>query len=215
VSASVSDSSTSSPVTTPPPAQRPGVCHRLRALRVRVRQGGRVELRGRPLLGPGVRFDVAPGARVIVGEGASLGERCRVHVHAGTVTIGEGAVLGDHCAIAARTGVLIGERCVLGDEVAITDFDQRFDDVEAPIRLQELVCSPVRIEAGAVLGPRAAILRGVHVGAGARVGAHSVVTRDVAAGAAVEGTPARLPKGVRGPSAQPRRTRPGGRGVDG
>jgi acetyltransferase-like isoleucine patch superfamily enzyme len=66
-----------------------------------------------------------------------------------------------------------------------------------------------------VLGPRAAILRGVHVGAGARVGAHSVVTRDVAAGAAVEGTPARLPKGARGPSAQPRRTRPGGRGVDG
>jgi maltose O-acetyltransferase len=162
-----------------------------------------------------VRFDVAPGARVIVGDGASLGEGCRVHVHAGTVTIGEGAVLGDHCAIAARAGVLIGERCVLGDEVVITDFDQRFDDVEAPIRLQELVSSPVRIEAGAVLGPRAAILRGVHVGAGAHVGAHSVVTRDVAAGATVEGTPARPPKRARGPSAQTRRRRRGGRRVDG
>lgn len=191
------------------------MCHRLRALRVRVRQGGRVELRGRPLLGPGVRFDVAPGARVIVGDGASLGERCRVHVHAGTVTIGEGAALGDHCAIAARTGVVIGERCVLGDEVVITDFDPRFDDVDVPIRLQELVSSPVRIEAGAVLGPRAAILRGVHVGAGAHVGAHSVVTRDVAAGATIEGTPARPPKRGRGPSARPRRTRGGGRGADG
>ncbi len=215
MSAPVSDSPAPSPFAATPPAQRPGVRHRLRALRVRVRQGGRVELRGRPLLGPGVRFDVAPGARVIVGDGASLGERCRLHVHAGTVTIGEGAVLGDRCAIAARTGVLIGERCVLGDEVVITDFDQRFDDVETPIRVQELVSDPVRIGAGAVLGPRAAILRGVRVGAGARVGAHSVVTRDVAAGAVVEGRPARAPNGPRGPSTQLRRVRRGGRGLDG
>ena len=214
MSASVSDSSPSPPATTAPPAQRLGVCHRLRALRVRVRQGRRVELRGRPLLGPGVRFDVAPGARVIVGDGASLGERCRVHVHAGTVTIGQGAVLGEHCVIAARAGVFIGELCVLDDEVVITDFDPRFDDVDAPIRLQEPISSPVHIEAAAVLGPRAAILRGVHVGAGAHVGAHSVVTRDVAAGATVEGTPAGPPKPVRSPSAQLRRTRRGGRGLD-
>ena len=210
--ATVSGPPAPSPHATPPAAQRPGVRHRLRALRVRVRQGGRVELRGRPLLGPGLRFDVAPGARVIVGDGASLGERCRLHVHAGTVTIGEGAVLGDRCTIAARTGVLIGERCVLGDEVVITDFDRRFDDVEIPIRVQELVSSPVRIEAGAVLGPRAAILRGVRVGAGSRVGAHSVVTHDVAAGAVVEGTPARPPWRRPGPSAQRHRT--GGGGVD-
>ncbi len=152
---------------------------------------------------------------MVVGDGASLGERCRLHVHAGTVTVGEGAVLGDRCTIAARTGVLIGEQCVLGDEVVITDFDQRCDDVEVPIRLQGLVSSPVRIDAGAVLGPRAAILRGVHVGAGARVGAHSVVTRDVPAGATIEGTPARPPKRARGPSAQLRRTRRGGRGLGG
>lgn len=215
MSTSVSDSSAPSPVSMPRPAQRPGVRQRLRALRVRARHGGRVELRGRPLLGPGVRFDVAPGARVIVKDGASLGEGCRVHVHAGTVTIGEGAVLGEHCAIAARTGVLIGERCLLGDEVTITDFDHRFDDVETPIRLQDLVSSPVRIEAGAVLGPRAAILRGVRVGAHARIGAHSVVTRDVAAGAAVEGAPARPPKRPRDPSAQPRRTRRRGRSAKG
>jgi acetyltransferase-like isoleucine patch superfamily enzyme len=213
MSAPVSDSPAPSPAGTRPPAQRPGVRHRLRALGVRVRQAGRVELRGQPLLGPGVRFDVAAGAHVIVGDGASLGDRCRLHVHAGTVTIGEGAVLGDRCAIAARTGVFIGERCVLGDEVVITDFDQRFDDVEIPIRVQELVSSPVRIEAGAVLGPRAAILRGVRVGAGSRVGARSVVTHDVAAGAVVAGAPARPPRRTPGPSA--RRHRTGGRRVDG
>lgn len=182
---------------------------------MRVRHGSRVELRGRPLLGPGVRFDVARGARVIVGDGVSLGEGCRLHVHAGAVTIGEGAVLGEHCAIVARTSVMIGERCLLGDGVAIIDTDHRFDDVEAPVRLQEMVSGPVQIDAGAVLGPRAAILRGVRVGAGARVGAQSVVTRDVAAGAAVEGTPARPPGKPPIPSARLRRMRRDGRGPDG
>ena len=152
---------------------------------------------------------------MIVGDGASLGERCRVHVQAGTVTIGEGAVLGDHCVIAGRAGVLIGAGCLLGDGVAIIDFEHSFDDVETPIRLQELVSSPVRIEAEAVLGPRAAILRGVRVGAGARVEAHAVVTRDVAAGTAVAGAPARPPKRLSDPSAQPRRSRRDGRRTDG
>jgi acetyltransferase-like isoleucine patch superfamily enzyme len=217
-SVSVCPRSSPTPITTPRLSRRPGLRQRLRLLRVRVRQRGRVELRGWPLLGPGVRFDVAPAARVIVGDGVSLGARCRVHVCAGTVTIGDGAELGDRCAVIARQEVVIGQRCVLGDEVAITDFDQRSDDVDTPIRLQEPIASPVRIEAGAVLGPRAAILRGVRIGAGARVGAHSVVARDVPAGAVVEGTPARPParppSRPQGPSAQPGRPRRGARGPD-
>lgn len=164
--------------------------HRLRALRVRARQRGRVELRGTPRLGRGVRFEVAPGARVVVGDGAALGERCRVEVRGGTVAIGAGTVLGDRCAVVARAGVAIGERCVLGDEVVVVDFDHHFGDSETPIRLQGLRAAAVHIDAGAVLGPRVAVLRGVRIGAGARVGSHSVVTRDVVAGAVVDGVPA-------------------------
>lgn len=164
---------------------------RLRALRARVAGHGRVQLRGRPRIGRGVRFDVARGARVVVGHRAALGERCRLHVRGGTVDIGPGAVLGDRCAIAARTGVVIGKRCVLGDEVTIVDFDHSYDDAETPIRLQPLRAAPVHIEDGAILGARVAVLRGVRVGAGARVASGSVVTKDVTAGAAVIGSPAR------------------------
>lgn len=167
---------------------------RVRRLRARARGRGGVELQGQPLLGRGVRFEVARGARVIVGDGARIGDRCRVHVHGGTVTIAGGAVLGDGCVIAARSGVQIGERCLLGEEVAIIDFDHLMDDVEAPIRLQGLVSTPVQIDAGAVLGVRTAVLRGVHVGAGALVGAHSVLTHDIAAGEHAQGTPARTPE---------------------
>jgi acetyltransferase-like isoleucine patch superfamily enzyme len=175
--------------------------YRLRALRVRARQRSRVELRGTPRLGRGVRFEIAPGARVVVGDGAALGERCRLEVRGGTVAIGAGTVLGDRCAVVARAGVMIGERCVLGDEVAVVDFDHDFRDAETPIRLQGLEAATVRIDAGAVLGPRVAVLRGVRIGAGARVGSHSVVTRDVAAGAVVDGVPAGGGHAVRPPPA--------------
>lgn len=148
-------------------------------------------MQGLPLLDRRVRFEIAPGARVILGDGARIGARCRLNVHSGTVSIGDGAVLGDGCVIAARSGVSIGERCLLGEEVAIIDFDHSIDEVEIPVRLQGIVATPVEIGAGAVLGARAAILRGVHVGAGALIGAHSVVTHDVPAGAEVSGTPAR------------------------
>lgn len=175
----------------PAAAPAPTLRQRLRVLWLRARHRGRVELRGRPLLGRRVRIEVAPGARVVIGDGTRVGERCRLHVHSGTVTIGDGAVLGDGCVIASRAGVRIGERCLLGEEVAIIDFDHRTDEVETPVRLQGLLATPVEIEAGAVLGVRTAILRGVRVGAGALVGPHSVLTHDVPAGSEVSGAPAR------------------------
>ena len=141
----------------------------------------------------------------MIGEGAWLGDESRVHVHAGTVEIGDGATLGERCAIVAHTGVRIGAGCRLGDEVMIVDFDHRFDDVEVPIRLQAVETAPVELETGVLVGPRAAVLRGVRIGAGARVGAHAVVTRDVPPGAVVEGAPARPPGAPPGPRRRRRR----------
>jgi acetyltransferase-like isoleucine patch superfamily enzyme len=162
---------------------------------MRVRQRGRVAIGGATRVGRHVRVDVARGARLILGEGAQLGDGCRLEVHGGTVEIGAGAVLGDGCAVACRVGVLIGAGCLLEDEVVIMDSGPRFDDVEVAIRLQGLAAAPVRIEPGALLGPRAVVLPGVRVGAGARVGARAVVERDVPAGGFVEGVPARPPGG--------------------
>ncbi|MDX6684571.1 MAG: hypothetical protein QOF86_699 [Baekduia sp.] len=156
---------------------------------------------GSVVLGRGVRFDLAPGARVTLGPGVALGDGCRVHAGAGAVVaLGAGTTLGERCAIAAQERVTIGASCLLADEVVIADFDHRFDDVERPVREQGLTTSPVRVCDGARVGPGVAILSGVTVGAGAAVGAHAVVTGDVAPAATVLGVPASSP----GP-ARPRR----------
>jgi acetyltransferase-like isoleucine patch superfamily enzyme len=142
-------------------------------------------------IGRGVRFDVAPGARVVLGAGVVLGDRCRIHVGSGEVSIGAGTILGERCVVTAHERVAIGARCLLGDEVVLIDLDHRFDDVERPVRLQGVRTGPVAVGDGVRIGPGAAVLRGVVLGAGAVVGAHAVVTRDVGAGVVVEGVPAR------------------------
>lgn len=160
-----------------------------------MRSRGRVTLGRGVALGPGVRFDVAPGARVAIRAGARLGARTRVHVRSGEVTIGAGAQLGDACVLVAHERVVVGARARLGDGVVLVDFDHVFGDVERPVRQQGLATAPVEVGAGTLLGPGAAVLRGVRVGDGARVGPHAVVTRDVAPGTDVRGVPAAYASG--------------------
>jgi acetyltransferase-like isoleucine patch superfamily enzyme len=74
--------------------------------------------------------------------------------------------------------------------VIAIDFDHRYEDVERPVRLQGVATAPVVVGAGARIGTRTAIQRGVTIGDDAEVGALAVVTRDVPAGARVGGVPA-------------------------
>jgi acetyltransferase-like isoleucine patch superfamily enzyme len=155
-----------------------------------LRSHGRVHAEGRVRLGRGVRFHLAPGAVVTLEDRCDIGSGTRFHVH-GEARIGAGAHLGERCVVAAHERVEVGAGAVLDDEVVLIDFDHGIADVERPIRLQNLVTSPVVIGDRAVLASGATVLRGVVVGAGAHVRPRGVVTRDVAPGATVGGVPAR------------------------
>ncbi len=149
--------------------------------------------RGRDVhLSRGVRFEVAPGATVVLGDGCLVGESTRIVVAPGRrVELGAGAVLGERCTIVAHAGVSVGAGAQLGHGAVIVDFDHVFDDVERPIREQPIESTPVTIGEGAVVGLGASILRGVEVGARATVDPRAVVTRDVPAGGHVGGVPAK------------------------
>ena len=162
----------------------------LRVALARLRSHGRVRAQGRVRIGARVRFHLGPGAVLTLEDRCQIGAGTRFHVH-GQARIGSGARLGEHCVIAAHERVDVGAGAQLGDEVVLIDFDHGLADVERPIRLQELVTTPVVIGERAVLGAGATVLRGVVVGAGAHVQPRGVVTRDVPAGATVGGVPAR------------------------
>jgi acetyltransferase-like isoleucine patch superfamily enzyme len=165
----------------------------LRLALARLRARGRLTVSGRPRLGRRVRFDLAPGAVVSLGDGCRVGDGCRMHLGAGAaLVIGAGARLGERCVVAAHERVEIGPDARLEDEVVLIDFDHDVDNVERPVRQQPLVTAPVVIGPRAVVGAAAGVLRGVTVGEGARVGVRSAVTHDVPPGARVERKPARV-----------------------
>src|SRR4051812_14523088 len=84
------------PPVTPPAAAAPsGWLARLRGRRAGARNAA---------IGRGVVLDVAPGARLELGDGCAIGAGTRLHVRAGTVRIGPRAVVGERCALAAHAG---------------------------------------------------------------------------------------------------------------
>ena len=148
--------------------------------------------RGRDIeVASGVRFDVAPGAQLVLGDGCLIGEGARIVVQAGRVEIGAEAVLCERCTLVAHSGVTIGAGAQLGHGAVIVDFDHGFADVERPIRRQALRSAPVTIGEGARIGLGASVLRGIEVGSWAIVDPRAVVTRDVPPGGHVGGVPAK------------------------
>jgi acetyltransferase-like isoleucine patch superfamily enzyme len=139
-----------------------------------------------------VRLDVGPGATLTLGDGVTIGAGTRFDVAGeAEVHVAAGTVLGRRCVIAARERVTVGERCRLGDEVVLMDFDHETADHERPVREQGLVTAAVAIGDDAVLDDTVVVLHGSTVGPGAHVTTRAVVTRDVAPGAVVGGVPAR------------------------
>ena len=114
----------------------------------------------------GVRLEVAKGA---------------------TLSIGNGTYLNRDTTIVCHERIEIGENCRISYQVIIMDTD------EHPLPGNELAASkPVRIDAGAWIGARVIVLKGVHIGEGAVIGAGSIVTRDIPARAVAVGQPARV-----------------------
>ena len=143
--------------------------HRLRLARLRG-----VEVHGTPLIGRGVRIR----GNVVLNDQTVIGDGTRIEAHPGaSVTIGEGAVLGEKCRIVALTGITIGRNALLGDGVVLTDFAPNVTDPERPTREQGLQAEPIDVGDGARVGHGACLVRGARVKPGGEVAPHAVVGR--------------------------------------
>lgn len=123
--------------------------------------------------------DVADGGVLEIAPDAVVGAGTRFHVRGARVVVGPGARLGERCVVLAHAGITIGAGAVLGDDVVLVDFAHRHDDPDTPTRHQPLDARPIVIGAGAEVGHRAIIERGSMVAPGAVVPAMSVVVPTV------------------------------------
>jgi acetyltransferase-like isoleucine patch superfamily enzyme len=114
-----------------------------------------------------------------------------------TVTYEATIMIGRNVGIAGAT-ISAAERIVIDDDVLIgsgcliadSDFHPiAYEDRDCP---EKTISKPVHICAGAFIGARSIILKGVTIGRGSVIGAGSVVTRDIPPGVVAAGNPARV-----------------------
>lgn len=164
-------------------------------------------------VGSGVRFYGSPIISKATGSTIRVGDRskfCSVAKMAplgvnhavvlrtlkpgATLTVGRDTGMSGG-AVCAAVKVDIGNQCLIGANVTITDTDfhtinpiGRYDDRN----LSDVATAPVVIEDNVFIGMNAIILKGVRVGRNSIVGAGAVVTKDVPPDSIVGGNPARL-----------------------
>jgi acetyltransferase-like isoleucine patch superfamily enzyme len=163
---------------------------RLAWLKLRFRR--RLVTDGLAFVGPGVKLEIGPRARVVLGRWSWIGHGCKIRAHEGEVHIGAKTVIGQECTISSFQRVSIGRECILADHVMLIDFDHGVVEVERPIRLQGIYKRDVRVGHNVWIGYGACLLRGVTVGDNAIIGTSAVVTKSVPNNAVVGGVPARL-----------------------
>lgn len=110
--------------------------------------------------------------------------------------------IGSHCIFGAfnhitcTNKVVIGDYCMTGKWVTITDNSHGNTDVASlnvpPAHRDMVSKGPVVIGNNVWIGEKATILPGVTIGDGAVIAANSVVTKDVPAKCVVAGAPARV-----------------------
>jgi len=108
-----------------------------------------------------------------------------------TITIGRNVGVSG-CTISAAERIVIEDDVLIGAGCLIADSDFHpiaYEDRDIP---EKTLNAPIHIGAGAFIGARSIVLKGVTIGRGSVIGAGSVVTRDIPAGVIAAGNPARM-----------------------
>jgi acetyltransferase-like isoleucine patch superfamily enzyme len=159
---------------------------------LKLRHRGRLKTDGMAFVGPGVRFEIGPGATVHLGRFCWIGHGTKIRCHEGEVHIGAKTVMGQECTISAFQHVSIGRECILADRVMLIDFDHGVVEVDRPVREQGIYKRDVRVGHNVWIGYGVAILRGVTVGDNSVLGTSTIVSKDVPANAVAAGVPVRV-----------------------
>lgn len=142
---------------------------------------------------------------ISLGEETCIGKRAVItaidRIGIPIIAIGSHVAIGDDCHITAVKQITIGDGCLLGKKVTITDNSHGEN-----LAIEEMMISPrkrivyskgpVVIGKNVWIGDKATICPNITIGDGAIIGANSVVTKDVPAFSIVVGSPARIIKQI-------------------
>ena len=108
------------------------------------------------------------------------------------VIIGDRCLIGRGSAIVGHYRIDIGDDVFTGMNVYITDQNHGYEDIAAPIGIQDPEDDPVVIGSGSWIGSGAVVLPGACLGENCVVAAHSVVRGEFPSYSVVAGVPAKV-----------------------
>lgn len=118
-----------------------------------------------------------------------------------SISIGRGIAVSDRFHVSAINRIEIGDNCLIGSGVLITDHNHgayrggaQSIPLEPPVRRMLVSHGPVIIGKNVWLGDNVVIIGPVRIGDGVVVGANSLVTKDIPDGVIAGGVPARILK---------------------
>lgn len=160
---------------------------------------GRVEILGWPIVSLHEDSSVAIGRGTILVSDShhtalGLSHPCIIRTISASAVI----VIGEHvgisgASICAAESVVIGDGCLLGADVIISDTDfHPVNSFERRYLKTGVATAPVVIGRDVFIGVRAIVLKGASIGDGSVIGAGSVVTGHIPSGVIAAGVPARV-----------------------
>ena len=108
------------------------------------------------------------------------------------VIIGDRCLIGRGSAIVGHYRIDIGDDVFTGMNVYITDQNHGYEDIAAPIGIQDPEDDPVVIGSGSWIGSGAVVLPGARLGKNCVVAANSVVRGEFPSYSVVAGVPAKV-----------------------
>lgn len=151
----------------------------------------------------GRRGVIVGGEGISIGEKFSIGDNFKLQVwtflkenmEPPNLLIGDNVSMMDNCQISCSNRITIGEGCLFGDNVFVTDnFHGKSIALELnipPVDRKLYSKGSVIIGKNVWIGRNVCIMPGVTIGDGTVVGANSVVTHDILENSVVAGVPAK------------------------
>jgi maltose O-acetyltransferase len=107
------------------------------------------------------------------------------------IVIGQNTVFNNNTVLCAVQSIRIGNRCLIGDFVAIMDAD--FHEINPDTRNRSVgLVKPVSVGDNVWIGSRVMILKGASIGDNSIIGAMSLVTSSIPANCVAAGVPAKV-----------------------
>lgn len=108
------------------------------------------------------------------------------------LSIGDNVSIHPMSYLEAYGGIEIGSEVSIAHGVTIMSVSHGFKELDIPIRRQELIPMPVKLEDDVWIGAKVTLLGGITVGTGCVIGANSVVTKDIPPFSIAAGCPAKV-----------------------